>query len=85
MQDGIDNPITMKVKSDPPTKCEKLKEPHCEDGDKEKIADLAESHEFEGKQQERVGACAMRAEIGEVVQDGIDTPIMMKVKIETPT
>ncbi|CAK0865645.1 unnamed protein product [Prorocentrum cordatum] len=84
-QEGIGNPILSKVKREPPKKCKELKEPHYEDGDKEETAILAESHEFEGKQQERGVAWAMQTEIGEEVQHGIDSPIMMKVQIETPT
>ncbi|CAK0824225.1 unnamed protein product, partial [Prorocentrum cordatum] len=84
VQEGIGNPITMKVKSDPPKRCRTLKEPHFEGGDKDNIASLAEPHAFEGKQQEREVARAMKADIGEVAQGGTNNPVTMKVKSETP-
>ncbi|CAK0893389.1 unnamed protein product [Prorocentrum cordatum] len=61
VQHGIDNSIMMKVKIETPTKRTKPKEPHFEEGDKENIENLNNSHEFDGKQQE-LGGIVARAE-----------------------
>ncbi|CAK0897331.1 unnamed protein product [Prorocentrum cordatum] len=58
-QDGIGSPVRMKVKIGAPAKRRKPKEPHFEDGDKENIENLKESHDRRGKQHELGGVVAM--------------------------